>query len=147
MEANTSFSEVASPIFDGENYDFWALRMESYWERPWICGKLWNEIMKCLHYLTIPPWPSECNQMGYEATICKTNIQPATIEAKNAQEEEDDQLFVATCFSSNSTYESWLIDSGCINHGTYDKELFKQLVDIKVKLEMANTSQEKARKQ
>ncbi|RDX75364.1 hypothetical protein CR513_44760, partial [Mucuna pruriens] len=51
---------------------------------------------------------------------------------ENAQEEEEDQLFVATC-SNNNTWESWLIDSGCINHMTYDKGLFKQLERTKVK--------------
>ncbi|RDX93199.1 hypothetical protein CR513_24577, partial [Mucuna pruriens] len=48
-------------------------------------------------------------------------------------EVEEDQLFVATCFSNNNTCESWLIDSHCTNHMTYDKELFKQLESIKVK--------------
>ncbi|RDX65371.1 hypothetical protein CR513_55974, partial [Mucuna pruriens] len=76
---------------------------------------------------------SKCNQMGHEAAICKANIQPTTIEAKNAQKKEEDQLLVTTCFSSNITCESWLIDSGCTNHMTHDKELFKQLKNIEVK--------------
>ena len=32
METETSFSQVAPPVFDGENYDLWAVRMESYLE-------------------------------------------------------------------------------------------------------------------
>ncbi|RDX81601.1 hypothetical protein CR513_37696, partial [Mucuna pruriens] len=36
--------------------------------------------------------------MGHEAAICTANIQPAAIEVKNAQKEEEDKLFVATCF-------------------------------------------------
>ena len=36
-------------------------------------------------------------------------------------------MFVATCFSSKNTSESWLIDSGCTNHLTYDQGLFKEL--------------------
>ncbi|XP_061345818.1 uncharacterized protein LOC133291556 [Gastrolobium bilobum] len=32
MEAEASFSQVAPPVFDGENYDIWAVRMESYLE-------------------------------------------------------------------------------------------------------------------
>ncbi|RDX77227.1 putative mitochondrial protein, partial [Mucuna pruriens] len=52
--------------------------------------------------------------MGHEVAICTTNIQQAAIEAKNVQEEEEDQLFVATYFSSNNTCESWLIDSGIV---------------------------------
>ncbi|RDY02018.1 hypothetical protein CR513_14575, partial [Mucuna pruriens] len=62
---------------------------------------------------------SKRNQMGHETTICK--------------DKEEEQLFVTTCFSSNSTCESWLIDSGCTIHMTYDKELFKQLESTKVK--------------
>nr|KYP36640.1 hypothetical protein KK1_042232 [Cajanus cajan] len=30
MQTVTSFSQVVPPVFDGENYDFWAVRMESY---------------------------------------------------------------------------------------------------------------------
>jgi hypothetical protein len=32
MDARTIFSQVAPPIFDGESYDLWAVRMESYLE-------------------------------------------------------------------------------------------------------------------
>ncbi|XP_057444967.1 uncharacterized protein LOC130737228 [Lotus japonicus] len=32
MDVESSFSHVALPIFDGENYDLWAVRMESYLE-------------------------------------------------------------------------------------------------------------------
>jgi hypothetical protein len=32
METKTNFSHVAPPIFDGENYDLWAVRMEYYLE-------------------------------------------------------------------------------------------------------------------
>ena len=38
-----------------------------------------------------------------------------------------DQLFVPTCFSGMESSESWLIDSGCTNHMTHDKDLFKKL--------------------
>ena len=39
----------------------------------------------------------------------------------------EDHLFVATCFSSEALIENWLIDSGCTNHMTYSKGLFKEL--------------------
>jgi len=39
----------------------------------------------------------------------------------------EEQLFVASCFATNTTPKSWLIDSGCTNHLTYDRELFKDL--------------------
>ncbi|KAA8524978.1 hypothetical protein F0562_011384 [Nyssa sinensis] len=44
---------------------------------------------------------SKCNQLGHEAVICKGKAQHSS--------------------------ESWLIDSGCTNHMTYDKEMFKEL--------------------
>ena len=30
MEAESNFSSIAPPIFDGDNYHFWAVRMEMY---------------------------------------------------------------------------------------------------------------------
>ncbi|KAA8519315.1 hypothetical protein F0562_013571 [Nyssa sinensis] len=42
-------------------------------------------------------------------------------------QEDEDQLFVASCFASSSSTESWLIDSSCTNHMTNDKELFRDL--------------------
>lgn len=32
MDAESSFSQISPPIFYGENYDLWAVRMESYLE-------------------------------------------------------------------------------------------------------------------
>ncbi|KAL5758543.1 hypothetical protein ACOSP7_021154 [Xanthoceras sorbifolium] len=36
-------------------------------------------------------------------------------------------MFVATCFSTRSSSKCWLIDSGCTNHMTYDRTIFKEL--------------------
>ena len=59
--------------------------------------------------------------------ICKTQQQQQG-EAKAAEDQPmEEQLFVASCFATNTTTESWLIDSGCTNHMTYDRELFKEL--------------------
>lgn len=65
--------------------------------------------------------------------ICRAKNQQVAAEAKNAQEEEEDHLFVAIYFSSNDLCESWLIGSGCTNHMTYDKELFQKLENTEVK--------------
>jgi len=70
---------------------------------------------------------SKCNQLGHEAVICKNNGQQQEAEAQIVDGEEEDQLFVATCFSSRSSSECWLIDSGCTNHMTNDMSLFKEL--------------------
>ena len=50
MEVEESFSEVAPPVFDGENYDLWAIRMESYLEAL----DLW-EVME--EDYNVPPLP------------------------------------------------------------------------------------------
>jgi len=34
---------------------------------------------------------------------------------------------MASCFATSSSTKSWLIDSGCTSHMTYDQELFKKL--------------------
>jgi len=36
--------------------------------------------------------------------------------AQETDDKEDDLLFVATCFASDITNETWLIDSGCTYH-------------------------------
>jgi predicted aspartyl protease len=73
---------------------------------------------------------SKCNQIGHEAVICRTEFKEQEADAQVADQEEEDEeerLFVATCFSGSDSSDSWLIDSGCTNHMTYDKELFKEL--------------------
>ena len=76
---------------------------------------------------------SKCNQLGHEAVICKVKGQVKEVNAQVIDQEEEDQLFVVTCFSGKESSESWLIDSGCTNHMTYDKEFFEELRDIEVK--------------
>ncbi|WVZ06476.1 hypothetical protein V8G54_019822 [Vigna mungo] len=41
--------------------------------------------------------------------------------------EEEEQLFVATCLAIPNSSEKWLIDSGCTDHMTFDRDLFKKL--------------------
>ena len=68
---------------------------------------------------------SKCNQQGHKAVICKSKVRQQKAEVEVADEEEEDQLLVASCFTSRDSSENSLIDSGCTNHMTYDKELFK----------------------
>ena len=66
----------------------------------------------------------KCGQLRHVERICKTQLQQG--EAKAAEDQPmEEHLFVASCFATNTTMESWLIDSGCTNHMTYDHELFK----------------------
>ncbi|KAG6509172.1 hypothetical protein ZIOFF_034563 [Zingiber officinale] len=99
------------------------------------CGKKGHPPFKC--WRRPDAKCRKCNQMGHEAVICKKKNPQQEEEAKVADQDEfadqdEDQLFVATCFASNVETESWLIDSGCTNHMTNDKELFKDLHPTKI---------------
>ena len=89
------------------------------------CGKKGHSSFKC--WRRPDAKCSKCNQMGHEAVICKSKNQQQGEEAKVANQDEEDQLFVATCFAGSEESESWMIDSGCTNHMTNDRELFKDL--------------------
>ncbi|WVZ15253.1 hypothetical protein V8G54_012819 [Vigna mungo] len=68
----------------------------------------------------------KCGQLGHMEKICKSQQQQGEVKVAEDQPQEE-QLFAATCFAANSSTESWLIDSGCTNHMSYDRELFKEL--------------------
>ena len=53
-------------------------------------------------------------------------------DAQIAEKDDEDQIFMATCFSTKSSSECWLIDSGCTNHMTYDRTLFKDLQSTEI---------------
>ena len=56
-----------------------------------------------------------------------------------ADQQEEEQLFVATYFTSSSSRGCWLVDSGCTNHMTHDQELFRELDKSQVsKLRIGN---------
>ncbi|GAU33542.1 hypothetical protein TSUD_143350 [Trifolium subterraneum] len=69
-----------------------------------------------------------CNQLGHVEKVCKNKAnqqrQRAQVVEHHPQEE---QLFMASCYSTNSSKETWLIDSGCINHMTHNVGIFKEL--------------------
>lgn len=97
------------------------------------CNKIGHPPFKC--WKRPDAKCKKCNQLGHEAIICRSSNQKQDADAQVANEEteeEEDQLFVATCYSSKSSSESWLIDSGCTNHMTPDKELFNELKCSKV---------------
>ena len=73
---------------------------------------------------------SKCQQMGHEAIICRNKRQQNEEEAKAVDQEEEDHLFVATCFTNMDLASCWLIDSGCSNHMMHNKNLFKEWCGI-----------------
>ncbi|KAF3634576.1 putative LRR receptor-like serine/threonine-protein kinase [Capsicum annuum] len=89
------------------------------------CGKMGHPPYKC--------WKRpdkkciKCNQLSHEAVMCKNKFENHDSDAHVVNEEEEDHLFVATDISSKVSTNFWLIDSGCTNHMTYNKSLFKEL--------------------
>ncbi|TXG47842.1 hypothetical protein EZV62_027136 [Acer yangbiense] len=70
-----------------------------------------------------------CNQLGHVEKVCKnkTNQQGQQAQIAENQEQDEEKLFVATCYATNCSSGAWLIDSGCTNHMTYDVGFFKEL--------------------
>ena len=51
MDAETSFSPMTPPVFDGENYQLWAVKMETYVEAL----DLWEAVEEDYK---VPPLPN-----------------------------------------------------------------------------------------
>ncbi|XP_059306526.1 uncharacterized protein LOC132057968 [Lycium ferocissimum] len=80
--------------------------------------KCWRKPMRC----------RKCHKLGHAEIICKEKGPQQLNKAQIADQQEEEQLFVATCFISKSTSsESWLIDSSCTDHMTHDEEIFRVL--------------------
>ncbi|XP_060200506.1 uncharacterized protein LOC132628757 [Lycium barbarum] len=103
------------------------------------CGKTGHPPFKC--WKRPDAKCNKCNELGHETVICKNESQNHDADARVADEEED-HLFVSTCISSKVSTNSWLIDSGCTNHMTYDKSLFKELKSTEIsKVRIGNGDQ------
>ena len=80
-----------------------------------------------------------CQKMGHIEKFCKEKGDQQQGEAHAAVQQEVDQLFVASCFISNTPCDSWLVDSGCTNHMTSDEKLFRNLdKSIKSRVRIGN---------
>ncbi|KAL8128314.1 hypothetical protein AgCh_015053 [Apium graveolens] len=63
---------------------------------------------------------------GHVEKICRSSQQQVKAKTVIEQVNEED-LFAVSCIANSSSEESWLIDSGCTNHMTYDQDLFRDL--------------------
>ncbi|XP_058784841.1 uncharacterized protein LOC131659704 [Vicia villosa] len=69
-----------------------------------------------------------CNQLGHVEKVCKNKVNQQEQQAKVVEyHPQEEQLFMASCYSDNSSKETWLIDSGCTNHMTHNVGIFKEL--------------------
>ncbi|XP_049352008.1 uncharacterized protein LOC125816445 [Solanum verrucosum] len=74
----------------------------------------------------------ELKQLAQKAVICKNKFQKDETIAQVTTEEEEDHLFVATCFSTKK-FDFWMIDSDCTNHMTYERNPFKEFIPMENK--------------
>lgn len=89
------------------------------------CGKKGHPPFKCWRR---PDQQCEkCQKKGHHQKIFKSNYEQQKNVAQVVEQEEEEQLFVATCFATSSSSDKWLIDSGCTSHMTFDRDLFKEL--------------------
>ncbi|XP_006598638.1 uncharacterized protein LOC114386248 [Glycine soja] len=89
------------------------------------CGRMGHPPFKCWRRPDVKC--EKCNKLGHHVRICKSNLQQKNEAQVADQQEEENQLFVATCFTSSSSTGCRLVDSGCTNHMTHDQELFREL--------------------
>ncbi|CAJ2651803.1 unnamed protein product [Trifolium pratense] len=69
-----------------------------------------------------------CNQLGHVEKVCKNKANQQRQQAQVVEHhQQEEQLFMASCYSSGSSKETWLIDSGCTNHMTHNVGIFKEL--------------------
>ena len=72
-----------------------------------------------------------CKQLGHVEKVCKNKGKQAHqaqhIQLTDEAHQNEERLFVATCYSTICSKETWLVDSGCTQHMTHDANLFKCL--------------------
>ncbi|PKI45771.1 hypothetical protein CRG98_033778 [Punica granatum] len=81
----------------------------------------------------------KCNKLGHIKKFYKKKGDQQPDEAHVAVQQELDQLFVASCFTSSTPCDGWHVDSSCTNHMTSDEKLFRSLdKSMKSKVRIGN---------
>ncbi|CAL5403595.1 unnamed protein product [Camellia sinensis] len=80
------------------------------------------------------PQCQHCKKTNHPQSKCwwRPDIKCRKCNQLSHIEKEEEHLFVASCYASKNSNEHWFVDSGCTNHMTYDKELFKELDRTKI---------------
>ncbi|OIT32681.1 hypothetical protein A4A49_07833 [Nicotiana attenuata] len=77
METETSFSQLAPPVFDGENYQLWAVRMETYLEAL----DLWEAVEEDYDVLPLPNNPTVAQIKSHKEKKTRKSKAKATLFA------------------------------------------------------------------
>nr|KYP45860.1 Retrovirus-related Pol polyprotein from transposon TNT 1-94 [Cajanus cajan] len=90
----------------------------------------WRPDVKC----------DNCGKLGHLKHVCKSHEQQEEANiVEDQQEEGEEELLSMSCFMTKKPSKAWIIDSGCTNHMTYDRELFKELNKTNIsKVQMGN---------
>ena len=74
----------------------------------------------------LTPSAPNATRWGMKLSYAKTKISNM-VKRHRLLIKREDQLFMATCFSSMESSKSRLINNGCTYHMTHDKDLFREL--------------------
>ncbi|XP_019225517.1 PREDICTED: uncharacterized protein LOC109207088 [Nicotiana attenuata] len=77
METEMSFSQLAPPVFDGENYQLWAVRMETYLEAL----DLWEAMEEDYDVLPLPNNPTVAQIKSHKEKKIRKSKAKATVFA------------------------------------------------------------------
>ncbi|XP_019232217.1 PREDICTED: uncharacterized protein LOC109212937 [Nicotiana attenuata] len=77
METEMSFSQLAPPVFDGENYQLWAVRMETYLEAL----DLWEAVEEDYDVLPLPNNPTMAQIKSHKEKKTRKSKAKATLFA------------------------------------------------------------------
>jgi len=58
--------------------------------------------------------------------VCKSQDSEEDVQIVEDKLEEE-LLLTSSCVTTNESTKDWIIDSGCTNHMTHDREIFKEL--------------------
>lgn len=72
-----------------------------------------------------------CKKFGHTKAQCWYNVdKEVNVVEETKEEEEEGCLFMVTKNFTGETDTTWLIDSGCSNHMSGNKDLFHSLEDV-----------------
>jgi len=69
---------------------------------------------------------SQMRQLGHVEKVCKSQDSQEDIQIVEDKSEEK-LLLTTSCVTTNKSTKEWIINSGCTNHMTHDRELFTEL--------------------